>query len=149
MASESFSNLYETASNYSQTPLYNFVWKFLDDQPSVRDDSIDAANTSSICDRCLNKINDYDLATVRAAEMEKELRDMLAQTEAFYAVQQNTTVPCGSDNDLVSQAGSEICVMIDPNSLLPIEASSSPNTSHPTGNDNDRYVIELSDEEAI
>lgn len=86
-SSESFVSLYETLSAHSQTPLFDFVWKFLDDQPTVRDDSIDGANSnwSVVCDRCRNKINQYDYACITAARLEQELRDELAQTEAFYS----------------------------------------------------------------
>lgn len=94
-SSDRFVNLFETVSKHSLTNLYEFVWKFLDDQPSVRDDSIEAANSSSVCLMCLNKINAYDLAHQTAEKYERELRQQLSQTEAFYAnrriVQQEPT----------------------------------------------------------
>lgn len=89
-SSEFFVSLYETLSAHSQTQIFDFVWKFLDDQPTVRDDSIDGANSnwSLVCSRCLNKINQYDFACVTATRLEQELRDELSQTEAFYSGQE-------------------------------------------------------------
>lgn len=56
--SETFVNLYEALTLHSNTPVFDFVWKFLDDKPSVRDDTVDAANSNwnSICMGCHNKI---------------------------------------------------------------------------------------------
>lgn len=45
-SSSSFDSLYQTTSMHSETKIYDFVWKFLDDQPSVRDNSTDAANSN-------------------------------------------------------------------------------------------------------
>lgn len=89
--SETFLNLYEALTFHSNTPVFDFVWKFLDDKPSVRDDTVDAANSNwnSICVGCFSKINEYDLACETAARLEEELRWELSQTEATYAAQQN------------------------------------------------------------
>lgn len=88
-ASESYVNLYETVTSHSNTPVYDFVWKFLGDKPSIRDDSIDGANAnwSSLCLQCFNKINEYDLACETAGRLEEELRWELSQTEARYGQQ--------------------------------------------------------------
>lgn len=85
--SEKFLNLYEAITFHSNTPVFDFVWKFLDDKPSVRDDTVDAANSNwnSICVGCFNKINEYDLARETANRLEEELRWELSQTEATYA----------------------------------------------------------------
>lgn len=89
--SETFINLYEALTSHSNTPVFDFVWKFLDDKPSVRDDTVDAANSNwnSLCMGCFQKINDYDLACETASRLEEELRWELSQTEATYAAQQN------------------------------------------------------------
>lgn len=90
--SETFINLYEALTTHSNTPVFDFVWKFLDDKPSVRDDTVDAANSNwnSLCIGCFQKINEYDLACETATRLEEELRWELSQTEATYAAQQNT-----------------------------------------------------------
>lgn len=90
--SESFVNLYEALTSHSNTPVFDFVWKFLDDKPSVRDDTVDAANSNwnSLCIGCFQKIDEYDLACETASRLEEELRWELSQTEATYAAQQNT-----------------------------------------------------------
>lgn len=63
-SSQSFVSLYQTISTHSHTKIYDFVWKFLNDQPSVRDSSTDAANSnwSLVCTECLDMINEYDYA---------------------------------------------------------------------------------------
>lgn len=91
--SDNFFSLFDTLSKHSLTHIFDFVWKFLGDQPSVREDSIDAANASTVCTTCLNKIDQYDLACVTAEKLEKELRHELSQTETLYALQQNVLGP--------------------------------------------------------
>lgn len=91
-ASESFVNIYETVSRRSLTLICDFVWRFLNDTPSVREDVSDSARSkwSLICKRCLDKINEYDLACVTASQLEEEIRYELSSTEAIYAGQQIT-----------------------------------------------------------
>lgn len=45
-SSESFESLCQTTSMHSETKIYDFVWQFLDNQPSVRNNSTDAANSN-------------------------------------------------------------------------------------------------------
>lgn len=151
--SESFVSLYETLSQHSNTPVYDFVWKFLDNKPSVRDDSIDAANSdwSSLCAGCLNKINEYDLACMTAANLEEELRWELSQTEDIYTRQHNAVV-----QEEVEQAVemppapmyvdvSEEAINLD--SLPPAEVITTTHTENIDPIDNVRCTIELSDDE--
>lgn len=65
-SSKTFVNLYQTTSSHSNTKIYDFVWQFLGDQPSVRDNSADAANSncSLVCNKCLDLINEYDFHKV-------------------------------------------------------------------------------------
>lgn len=150
-SSESFVGLYDTVSSHSNTPLYDFVWRLLDDQPSVRDDSVEAANSnwSLLCAQCFNKINQYDLACSTVAKLEKELRDDLALTEALYAPQQqideaNSTEDCVSicddDDRDPFQATSDI-----PDGSGQQEGDVAPDND--TDDANAQCIIELSDGE--
>lgn len=147
--SESYVSLYETVSLHSKTQIYDFVWKFLNDKPSIRDDSIEAANSnwSLVCMQCLDKINNYDLACVTAAKLEQELRDDLALTEALYAPQQDIQesyqteemAECALTSD--ANADQNDATSADPiNPLQILEEDNSVDASA-------HYVIELSDEE--
>lgn len=168
-ASEQFVNLYDTVTKHSQTQIFDYVWKFLDNQPSVRDDSIDAANSnwSSICGWCLDRINKYDLACVTAASIEKELCENLAQTETFYAGQQSTQGQATETiEDVIEDAHNEGDNFHDPleienqetidaSDICQIELIA--NAEQPDiedeqdeeQNDNEQYIIELSDDDDL
>ncbi|XP_031637721.1 uncharacterized protein LOC116350129 [Contarinia nasturtii] len=139
--SESFVSLYDTLSKHSQTQIFEFVWKFLDNHPSVRDDSIDAANSdwSSICANCLDKINQYDLACETANKLEHELRNVLSHTEASYTNQQN-----------VIRQTEELCendVFCNEDNQIDMVVNVDPEHSARTEIDNEgRCIIELSDD---
>lgn len=121
--SESFVSLYDTVSTHSKTLIFDFVWKFLDNQPSKRDDSVDAANSdwSLICAMCLNKINQYDLACETAAKFENELRNVLSETETRYSNEQSVADSRQTDsqyeNDVLrdeTACRTHIVVNVDP-----------------------------------
>lgn len=166
-ASESFVNMYETVSLHSNTPVYDFVWKFLDDKPSVRDDSIDAANAnwSSLCNKCLNKINEYDLALMAAAKIEEELRWELSQTEQLFAGQDGNDITIEDDEQpnvgqddqhqtvedemlpvlIFNRIAEDETINLD--SPPPSEDNEVDTISDNAQNDETQYTIELSDDE--
>lgn len=151
--SDTFLNLYEALTFHSNTPVFDFVWKFLDDKPSVRDDTVDAANSSwnSICVGCFTKINEYDLACETAARLEEELRWELSQTEATYATAQQNVAHSSSQ---VQPAQTEFVEEIQ---IVNIEYETVElGSSHPVaeaveeqqnGDPIDDSTIELSDDE--
>lgn len=160
-SSESFVNMYEIVSLHSNTPVYDFVWKFLDDKPSVRDDSIDAANAnwSSLCNKCLNKINEYDSACVAAAKIEEELRWELSQTEQLFAGQENNMTI--DENEQENEHQAVEVEMLPALSLVRVADDETINLDSPTPSevneadtltddaqrDVTQYTIELSDDE--
>lgn len=165
-ACEQFVNLYDTVTEHSQTQIFDYVWKFLDNQPSIRDDSIDAVNSkwNSVCAWCLDRINKYDLAYVTAANIEKELSVDLAHTEAFYAEQQNTQGqvthamedvaenPLNERNNFFDPLEIEnqenIVVSVDcPLGLIEEEREVERPDLEKEQNDDANYIIELSDDE--
>lgn len=77
-------NLYQTKSKHSETRICEFIRIFLANYPSEREyisiNSVDDENC--ICIECLNKIDEYDLASITAKRVETELRDLLLHTEA-------------------------------------------------------------------
>lgn len=164
-SSESFVSLYDTVSEHSKTQIFDFVWKFLDDQPTVRDDSIDGANSnwSLVCARCLNKINQYDLACMTATRLEQELRDELAQTEAFYSGRERIDEP-NEEYERIDETSEEPQQIIEPNQINQTEMLDDPldvtinldsppsiqidtNEENKEANDQTDCIIELSDEE--
>lgn len=173
-SSEFFVSLYETLSAHSQTQIFDFVWKFLDDQPTVRDDSIDGANSnwSLVCSRCLNKINQYDFACVTATRLEQELRDELSQTEAFYSGQERADEMNGEQETIGEPNGEQqqeeedqrinepneniqtegpVCEMLVDPLDVPINLDSPPpiqiDTNEEASAEETRCIIELSDDE--
>lgn len=89
-SSQSFVDLYRTTSRYSNTVIFDFVQKFMHDQPSVRDKLTHADHTNwhLVCAGCLNLINEYDSAVTTAAIYEQLLGKKLYQTEMFHAAKQ-------------------------------------------------------------
>lgn len=84
-------NLMNAKSQHSETRLCEFIAKFLGEFQSNRlDNSLD---DTLICFQCLNKIDEYDLACVTAQRIEKELREVLLQTESIFSKE---TKPNGS-----------------------------------------------------
>lgn len=78
-------NLFKTKSKYSETRICEFIRKFLGNYPSERElISNSNENEHCVCIECLNKIDEYDLATMTAKRMESELRDILLHTEALF-----------------------------------------------------------------
>lgn len=165
-ASENFVNLYEAVTKHSQTQIFDFVWKFMDNQPSVRDDSIDAANSnwSSVCARCLDRINEYDLACVTANKFEQELRADLFQTETFYARRQQYALrpsqidtiddPIDQVDDVVDPSESEdhesIVVSVDcPEGLFETDNIEEEEQNDQAIDEEEHHVIELSDNEDV
>lgn len=89
-SSQSFVDLYRTTSRYSNTVLFDFVRKFMHNQPSVRENLTHADHTNwhLVCAGCLNLINEYDSACTTAAIYEQLLGKKLYQTEMFHAAKQ-------------------------------------------------------------
>lgn len=84
--SQSFADLYGTMAAYSGKSIFDFIWKFLDDKPSVRNDTMDATSLGRevVCSECLRMINGYDNARVAAKQYKKLLQNRLTITENFY-----------------------------------------------------------------
>lgn len=155
--SESYVSMHESVTTHSNAPIYDYVWNFLNDKPSVRDDSTDAANSNwnLICMECYNKINQYDFACVTATRLEKELRDELALTEALYAPQQDIQNEYQTDEIGEDYAYNEEEIMdqnyettsTDANNPLDITDADNPNDID-VGDASAHCVIELSDAES-
>lgn len=79
-------NLFKTKSKYTETRICEFIQKFLGNYPSEREFIPINSNENEhcVCIECLNKIDEYDLATMTAKRMERELRDILLHTEALF-----------------------------------------------------------------
>lgn len=67
------------ASKYSKTPISDFIQKLLDSNKPTRFSAND-----TICDRCLSKFNEYDLACATVKRVETELKQTLTSTEQIY-----------------------------------------------------------------
>lgn len=91
-------NLFKTKSKYSETRIYDFIYKFLGKLPSVR--QLNASNNDNddcVCIECLGKIDEYDLATITARRVETELRDLLLHAES--SIYRETKDAAGGGND--------------------------------------------------
>lgn len=75
-------NLFEIKSKYSDTRLSDFIVKILGDFPFKREYSIECAE-NLVCNNCLNKVNEYDLACLTAKRVENELRELLVRQTAL------------------------------------------------------------------
>lgn len=81
-------NLIETKSEHTNTPIADFISKFLGNYPSYR--NWGAVYETKItderfgCIECIAKINEYDLACVTAERIENELREILLLTVALH-----------------------------------------------------------------
>ncbi|XP_055298202.1 uncharacterized protein LOC129566153 [Sitodiplosis mosellana] len=155
--SESFVSLYRTMSMHSNTKIYDFVWQFLNDQPSVRDSSAAAANSnwSLVCAECLDMINEYDYARVTAAKFENCLRDKLSRTE-MYHVNRRDNVAIPLESPITSaQRESEKQKQLQGHQYADRTPPNEVNTTVRDGgeryadesNDAVHYLVELSDEE--
>lgn len=147
--SETFVNLYDTMSEHSNTPIFDFIWKFLDDKPSVRDDTVDGANSNwnSICNRCLIRINEYDLACVTSTNLEEELRYELSQTEAIYTEQENREEPCESDERMPFEPIVSVDETVNWDSSPPVVVSTTDQKDDDEATEREQCIIELSDDE--
>lgn len=123
-------NFLEDVSLYSRTPLYSFVEKFLDGNPSERD----TTNTNCIlCAQCFDKINQLDSANVKMARIEEELRIDLSLTEATYAGAQSDSSPIEIDEIEMHE--------VSPNTPVSI------NTVNRNESNNSVQIVEISDDE--
>lgn len=79
-------NLFKTKSKYSEIRICEFIRIFLGDYSSKRQcTSINIdENDHCVCIECLNKIDEYDLATMTARRVEAEMRDILLHTESLH-----------------------------------------------------------------
>lgn len=73
-------NIYKLSSKHSETPICDFIVKFLGKETSrlCHEENI-------VCSDCLSKIDEYDLACITVERVERELRDTLLHTESIYA----------------------------------------------------------------
>lgn len=71
-------NFIELKSQHSNTPIVDFLKRFLNDFESRRN----IENESNcICSKCLDRIDDYDWMCVSCTEKENELKELLMATE--------------------------------------------------------------------
>lgn len=79
-------NLFKTKSKYSETRICEFIRRFLGNYPSQREFISNDSNENEhcVCNECLNKIDEYDLARENFQRMEKELRAILLHTEDLF-----------------------------------------------------------------
>lgn len=78
-------NLFEIKSKYSETRLSEFVVKILGDFPFKREYSVEC-DENLVCNDCLIKVNEYDLACLTAKRIEDELRELLVNTALWLAI---------------------------------------------------------------
>lgn len=89
-SNEPFADIYSTVSD-SGTAIYDFIWQFLGNKPSVRNSETDASNLSNhvICKECLCSINQYEAARSTAKRFKKDIRQKLSQTEMYFEQLEN------------------------------------------------------------
>ena len=83
-------NFTELKSQHSNTPIVDFLKRFLDDFKSPR--SIEN-ESNCICAKCLDRIDDYDWLCVSCSEKEKELKELLWATEKSHIHQATVLLP--------------------------------------------------------
>lgn len=84
-------NLFEIKSKYSETRISDFVVKILGDFPFKREYSVEC-DDNLVCNDCLNKVNEYDLACLTTKRVENELRELLVKTALSHAVESDTPI---------------------------------------------------------
>lgn len=89
--SESYVDLYGTVAAHSGKCIFDFVWKFLGNKPSVRNELMDASCLTQevVCLQCVGMINQYDKAHVTKKWFKKILRNKLTSTENYFMRLQN------------------------------------------------------------
>lgn len=78
---KSYQNIH-AATQYSQTPLTEYIIKFLEFKEGIR-----FKDNNLVCQECAGKLNDYDLACTTAERIENELKATLHSTEQAYLKQ--------------------------------------------------------------
>lgn len=78
-------NIYKLASKHTETPICDFIVKFLGKELSRVVTNEDEENI--VCTDCLNKIDEYDMACMTVERVERELRAALLLTESIYATE--------------------------------------------------------------
>lgn len=76
-------NMTITTTTYSSTPLFELLERLLSEQLDESD--------QCCCDECLRKLNDYDLATVTAINIENELTDMYRNKSCTFYLEEDVT----------------------------------------------------------
>lgn len=126
-----------TVSEHSKTPLNDFVCQFSDNKPSIRNET--RSNSRLLCEKCIDKINEYDFACLKSARLEEELRHDLLRTEATYA---NARDASGlSDDDEVLE------ISIDARLINENESRDSMQQTIELSEDEEVQTIEISDDE--
>lgn len=77
-------NIYKLSSKHSETPICDFIIKFLGKE-STRLASNEDENI--VCTDCLDKIDEYDMACMTVERVERELRAALLHTESMYSAE--------------------------------------------------------------
>lgn len=90
-SNESLINLYTGQTKHSSTPIYDIVWKFMDNEPSERIQINDLTNSDlpGVCIECFDQLNEYDLAIVSSEKLEEQIRAKLSHTENRFLQNKN------------------------------------------------------------
>lgn len=74
-------NLYKTKSKYSETPIWDFLIKLtkgnVEFEEYIVDTATESLETCVVCTKCLQLIDEYDLACVTTQRIEKQLLGLL------------------------------------------------------------------------
>lgn len=70
-------------SKYSKTPISEFIRRLLDATKPTR-----FSENDTVCEKCLKKFDEYDLACVTVKRVEAELKQTLTSTEQIYLKQE-------------------------------------------------------------
>lgn len=106
---ESSVNMFGSVTAHSKKSIYDFIWKFLGNKPSVRNATTDASslNDEVICKNCFGTISDYDVARSNAKRLKKQIRQKLIITETYFEQSQSelnaTETADERDNDQQQQ----------------------------------------------
>lgn len=79
-------NISTQNASYTETPIKTYLEQFAKQFPLTENE--DKLNEIIVCEECLSKINDYDLACLTARNIENDLCDMLKKTKEIIIKQE-------------------------------------------------------------
>lgn len=82
-------NLYKTKSKHSGIPIWDFLVKLTKEKAEfseyISKAAAESLETRVVCAKCLQQIDEYDLACTTAQRIEKQLLDLLIDTKLVHA----------------------------------------------------------------